>query len=117
MGHSEMLLAVAGLDADKIQTKTTILASGDWSSLPVSEQIALRFASRLTLEPGSLTGNEVRVLIDTFGSDRALDIVWYVSWCNYMTRIADAFNLPLETTNVFAELQQKRTQAQATPGK
>lgn len=117
MGHSEMLLAVAGLEADKIQTKTTILASGDWSSLPVPEQIALRFASRLTTKPGSLTENEIHVLIDTFGSDRALDIVWYVAWCNYMTRIADAFNLPLESTNVFAELQKKRAQAQATPGK
>jgi hypothetical protein len=24
------------------------------------------------------------------------------SWCNYMTRVADAFQLPLERDNVFA---------------
>ena len=30
-----------------------------------------------------------------------MDLVWYISWCNYMTRVADAFQLPLETQNVF----------------
>ena len=36
-----------------------------------------------------------------FGRERAADLVWYVSWCNYMTRVADAFQLPLEKENCF----------------
>jgi len=108
-----MLLAVAGLEAEQIKQKRQILASGNWSSLSVPEQLALRFASRMTADPASLTANDTRLLCETFGPDRALDIIWYVAWCNYMTRIADAFNLPLEATNVFAELQQKRSQSQA----
>ena len=26
----------------------------------------------------------------------AIDIIWYSSWVNYMTRVADAFQLPLD---------------------
>jgi hypothetical protein len=32
-----------------------------------------------------------------------VDLIWYGSWCNYMTRVADAFQLPLERDNVFAD--------------
>ena len=30
-------------------------------------------------------------LVEVFGRERAVDLIWYVSWCNYMTRVADAF--------------------------
>jgi hypothetical protein len=46
---------------------------------------------------------DVQRLIDTFGQRRALDLIWHTSWCNYMTRVADAFQLPLEPENVFQE--------------
>jgi hypothetical protein len=36
------------------------------------------------------------------GRERAPDLIWYVAWCNYMTRVADAFQLPLEKENCFA---------------
>jgi|GEM_PF-6161382 len=36
-----------------------------------------------------------------FGEIRTVDLIWYTCWCNYMTRIADAFQLPLEKENVF----------------
>lgn len=29
--------------------------------------------------------------------------MWYVCGCNYMTRVADAFQVPLERENVFRE--------------
>ena len=44
----------------------------------------------------------MRGLTESFGRHRALDLVWYGGWCNYMTRVADAFQLPLEKENVFA---------------
>jgi hypothetical protein len=36
-----------------------------------------------------------------FGNERALDIIWWVSRCHYMTCVSDAFQLPLEEHNVF----------------
>jgi alkylhydroperoxidase family enzyme len=105
MGHSEMLLAVAGLDNDQIRQRTESLASGDWSSFTPAEQVALQFAYKLTREARHISDTDVQLLSETFGERRALDLIWYVSWCNYMTRVADAFQLPLEQENVFLEPQ------------
>src|SRR5687768_5674461 len=102
MGHSEMLLAVAGLKPDEIQARTQKLAEGDWSDFSPAEQVAFQFAYKQAKEPGKLTDADVRGLTGAFGRHRALDLVWYGGWCNYMTRVADAFQLPLEKENVFA---------------
>ena len=45
--------------------------------------------------------------MDTFGQHRAIDLIWYTAWCNYMTRVADAFQFTLETENVFLEPEKK----------
>jgi hypothetical protein len=42
-------------------------------------------------------------LTDHFGAERTLDIVWWACRCHYMTRVADAFQIPLERDNVFAD--------------
>lgn len=101
MGHSEMLLAVAGLSEIEIRQRTEKLASGDWSEFPPAERLALQFAQRLTAHPSDITDDEVRALQSTFGEARSVDLIWYVSWCNYMTRVADGLQLPLESQNVF----------------
>ena len=101
MGHSEMLLAVAGLSPDDIQDRTRQLAGTDWSGFPAPERVAFQFGRKLTSEPWAVTREDVHALTDAFGSERALDLIWWVAWGNYMTRVADAFALPLETTNVF----------------
>jgi len=103
MGHSEMLLAVAGLTPQEIESRTAGLADGDWSEFPPAERVAYRFARLLTAEPWSVTDQDVGRLKDAFGEIRALDLVWQVAWCNYMTRVADAFQLSLESTNVFEQ--------------
>ncbi|MBL8892864.1 MAG: hypothetical protein JNL67_23000 [Planctomycetaceae bacterium] len=103
MGHSEMLLAVAGLNSEAIKERTKMLATGDFSSLPPKEGLAHQWAYRLTKEADQLTALDRHELIQAFGDHRALDLVWYISWCNYMTRVADAFQLPLEEENVFEE--------------
>jgi alkylhydroperoxidase family enzyme len=102
MGHSEMLLAVAGLSEAEIKQRTQRLSSGDWSAFPPAERIAYRFAYRVTREPAAVTDADVRDLVGTFGPERTADLIWYGGWCNYMTRVADAFQLPLEKENVFA---------------
>ena len=108
MGHSEMLLAVAGLEDDEIKRRVRKLAGGDWSDFPPAERLALQFAYKLTREPAALTDEDVRGLVETFGRHRAIDLVWRAAWCNYMTRVADAFQLPLERDNVFDRRQEKK---------
>jgi hypothetical protein len=101
MGHSEMLLAVAGLNEDEVKQRAEKLATGDWSAFPPAERLAFQFAHKISSAPGSLTERDTAALIDAFGQHRAIDLIWYTSWCNYMTRVADAFQLPLERENVF----------------
>ena len=105
MGHCEMLLAVAGLDKTALEERTRLLASGDWSSFPPGDRCAFLFARKLSTEPWSIAASEVQRLIDHFGTERTLDIVWWASRCHYMTRVADAFQIPLETDNVFRDNQ------------
>ncbi len=97
-----MLLAVAGLDKNALEARTRLLASGDWSSLPSSDRAAFFFARKLSKEPWRVTDSDFRALLDHFGPERALDVVWWACRCHYMTRVADAFQLPLERENVFA---------------
>ncbi|WP_152051036.1 hypothetical protein [Tautonia marina] len=96
-----MLLAVAGLDADALTDRTRRLASGDWSSFSPSERAAFFFARELSLDPALIDDADVEELIAHFGTERALDVVWWSARCHYMTRVADAFQIPLERENVF----------------
>ena len=102
MGHCEMLLAVAGLDDNAIQKRTQQLAEGDWSAFPPAERVAFKYAHKVSRDPASVTDLDVQELVQHFGPERALDVIWWTCRCHYMTRVADAFQLPLERTNVFA---------------
>ena len=104
-----MLLAVAGLGADEIKQRTRRLAGGDWSDFPPAERLAFQFAHKLSREPAAVSDGDVRKLVEAFGPVRAADLIWYGAWCNYMTRVADAFQLPLERENVFAAPPAGRT--------
>jgi alkylhydroperoxidase family enzyme len=103
MGHCEMLLAVAGLEPDALTERTKRLGSGDWSSFPPAEQAAFAFARKQAREPWSVTEEDMTELVRHFGKERALDVVWWSCRCHYMTRVADAFQLPLERENVFQQ--------------
>ena len=101
MGHSEMTLAVAGLGEDEIKIRTSKLGEGDWSEHSPAERLAMRFALKLAKTPGAVTAKDRQALIEAFGKHRAMDVMWRAAWCNYMTRVADAFQFPLEKENVF----------------
>jgi hypothetical protein len=103
MGHCEMLLAVAGLDAEGVTDRTRRLASGDWSSFSPADQAAFAFARKQARDPASITREDVERLQRLFGPERALDVIWWSCRCHYMTRVADAFQLPLERENVFSD--------------
>ncbi len=101
MGHCEMLLAVAGLDEKAVTERTRRLARGDWSSFPPAERAAFAFARKQANDPASITDEDVATLVRHFGTDGALDVIWWTCRCHYMTTVADAFQLPLERENVF----------------
>ena len=96
-----MSLAVAGLGEDEIKKRTSKLSDGDWADYSPAEQLAMRFALKLARKPGEVTAKDVQALVKAFGRHRALDIIWRAAWCNYMTRVADAFQFSLEKENVF----------------
>ena len=101
MGHSEMLLAVAGLKPEEVKSLTKKLATGDWSSFPKAQRSAFGLAYKMSKTPSLIYDSDREALIAVFGRERTVDLVYYIAWCNYMTRIADAFQLPLEKANVF----------------
>jgi hypothetical protein len=101
MGHCEMLLAVAGLDEQKIAERTRQLATGDWSVFPPSERAAYLFARKQSKTPWEITDADIQELVDHFGAERALDVIWWACRCHFMTRVADGLQLPLERDNVF----------------
>ena len=96
-----MLLAVAGLDASGVAERTQRLASSDWSSFPPGDRAAFLFARKQAEDPASITNKDIDELARHFGLPRTLDIIWWSCRCHYMTRVADAFQLPLERENVF----------------
>lgn len=96
-----MRLAVAGLDEKALEERTRRLASGDWSSFPPEDRAAFLFARKQSRQPWSITTEDMRGLIDHFGMERALDVLWWACRCHYMTRVADAFQIPLERENAF----------------
>ncbi len=97
-----MMLAVAGLKDDEVKLRTKKLALGEWDDFAVAERQAFAFAAKLSKAPATVTAEDVAGLSETFGPHRAIDLIWYTSWVNYMTRVADGFQLPLERENVFA---------------
>ncbi len=101
MGHSEMSLAVAGFSSKEIAQRTSLLASNDWSPLTEAEQLSFHFAQHMAKAPEMITSAEIKKLMAVLGKERTLDVIWYISWCNYMTRVADSFQFPLEIENVF----------------
>ena len=104
MGHCEMLLEVAGLDADDIADRTRRLASGDWSGFPPEQQRAFAFARKLTSAPWSIVRPDIDCLCRDLGSARAMYTLWWLCRGLYMTRVSDGFQLTLERENVFAPL-------------
>ncbi|HEY8505093.1 MAG TPA: hypothetical protein VIL46_10965 [Gemmataceae bacterium] len=95
-----MLLAVAGLKPEEV-TSTTRRLAGDWSDFSPAEQAAFAFARKQAKDPTSVTDADIKELEKHFGKDGAWHVVWWASRCHYMTKVADAFQFPLERENPF----------------
>lgn len=108
-----MLLAVAGLDEAAVTQRARQLASVDWPGVPPAERAAFLFARKLSQTPWEVTTDDFRLLESYFGRHRAVDVVWWAARCQYMTRVADAFQLPLERENAFRPLAQPSNEKKA----
>ncbi len=104
MGHCEMLLEVAGLDAGQVDSRLRRLAGVDWSSFPEQEQRTFAYAWKLTTTPWELTDADYAQLENDYGPKNALAIFFWLCRGLYMTRVSDGFQLQLESDNVFADL-------------
>ena len=94
-----MLLAVAGLKPEEVKALTKKLADRGLVRLPQAERAAFGLAYKLSTRArrGHRRGPRRRWSRCSAASGPT-DLIWYISWCNYMTRFADAFQLPLERT-------------------
>lgn len=100
MGHTEMCLAVAGFKDEEVNDVTRKLA-GDWAVYPPAERVAYTFTQKQAQDPASITDEDVRELERHWGRDGAWSVIWWASRCHYMTKVADAFQFPLERENPF----------------
>ena len=69
---------------------------------------AFRFAHKQAKAPASIAEGDIAELVKHFGEELTIDVIWWSSRCHYMTRVADAFQLPLERENVFEGLFTKK---------
>ena len=65
------------------------------------ERAALEFTKKQSQNPAAITVADIRELERHFGKDGAWQVVWWASRCHYMTKVADAFQFPLERENPF----------------
>jgi hypothetical protein len=108
MGHAEMILAVAGMSPDAVAEKTRRLAGG--IGLTDSEKAAFAFTRKQAKEPWAVTDTDLAKLEEVFGREKAWQVIWYASRCHYMTKVADAFQFPLEQDNPFRAMPGARTE-------
>ena len=109
-----MLLAVAGLSELQVEERVKVLASGDWSSFKPEERVLLSFAKQLSHRPQQMQQADVQLVVRNVGLERTLDWAFHIGWCNFMTRIADAFQIPLEKENIFHGLAPPKSPPSAT---
>ncbi len=98
-----MLLAVAGMSPEEVNLRTRQLA-GDWSDLSPFEKAAFTFVRKQAIEPAKVTDADIAELEQKCGKTKAWQIIWYGASRHYMTKVADAFQLPLERENPFLEM-------------
>lgn len=119
MGHCEMLMEVGGLNPEQIADRTHRMAEGDWKDFTPAERATFALASEMTRTPWTVSDQDVAMLRTALGPERALDAIWWISRCQFMTKVSDTFQLQLERTNVFQDFEppKETTPEPAAPAK
>jgi alkylhydroperoxidase family enzyme len=87
------------------------MADRQWSTFTPAEQATFALASRMTTTPWAVSDQDWLRVVSMLGPERALDAVWWISRCQFMTKVSDAFQLQLERDNVFADFEPPKEQA------
>ena len=96
MGHVDFMAAVAGLPSSHVFD----LEAG--TRLDKRRQAAIPFAKKLTRTPEKIGPEDIQALSVQFSDKQIVQLVFAICHFNTMNRLADAFGVPLESTNVFA---------------
>lgn len=96
-----MLLAVAGMKPEQVDATTRRLAEGGASN---AERAAYAFVRKQAKDPTSITDADIQELQKHYNPDKAWHVIWWAARCHYMTKVADAFQLPLERNNPFERM-------------
>ncbi len=104
MGHVQYMAAVADLPPSYV-FELEALEKKD-----PRRRVAFPFARKLTREPESVSQADIDSLRTAFTDKEIVQLVFAICHFNTMNRLADAFGVPLEKTNVF-----KRPPAPRTP--
>jgi hypothetical protein len=107
MGHVDFMAAVGGLPS------THVFDLEKPGTLDAKRRLAMPFARKLTKTPAEIRKADVDALKAEFTEKQIVQLVFAVCHFNTMNRLADAFGVPLEATNVFA---QKRKPTAAAAG-
>ena len=94
-----MILAVAGMSAGEVAEKSRRLATGE--GVTPAEAAAAAFIRKQAKTPWAVTDADIADLEKALGKDKAWQAIWWASRGHYMTKVADAFQLPLELDNPF----------------
>ncbi len=105
MGHCEMLLEVGGLDRQQLLARTRSIAEGNWANFSPGEQQAFSVAAKMTARPWDFSDQDWDSLSGTLGTDRSIDVLWWIARCQFMTKVSDTFQIQLEDTNVFRDFE------------
>jgi uncharacterized protein YciW len=96
MGHVKYLSAVADAPASHVYNLENEVG------LDPRRAAAFAFARKLTRTPEKIERADVDALRGRFTDPEIVQLVFAICHFNTMNRLADAFGVPLERTNVFA---------------
>jgi hypothetical protein len=109
MGHVDFLAAVAGLPSSHV------FELENETRLDNRRKAALPFARKLTRTPEAVGPEDIKALSVQFSDKQIVQLVFAICHFNTMNRLADAFGVPLEKTNVFAPPPKKPAPEKAPP--
>lgn len=89
LGHQELKLKRAGMTEDQVAA-----LDSDWSQFDRAEQVAMRIARKLTLEPQHSGSNEVQDLLHHYSPAETRDLLYTIARYNAVNRWTTATGIP-----------------------
>jgi uncharacterized protein YciW len=111
MGHVKYMAAVADLPP------AYVYELADLEKSDPRRRVAFPFARKLTKSPKDVEQADIDTLRTAFTDREIVQLVFAICHFNTMNRLADAFGVPLERTNVFQRPPAPKEQPPAPAGR